>query len=273
MKTTTITPPAGLRWADLAEAWGQRELLYFLAWRDVKIRYKQALFGLAWAVIQPIGMMVIFTVFFHRLAGIGPRGVPYMLFSLAAVTPWVLFSQGVNLACSSLVANRALVTKVYLPRILLPASCVLSPLVDFVPSLAVLAAMLAYFRVMPPAGGLLMAPLCLVLCVTAALGIGLWTATAYAFFRDIRYLVTFGLSLLIYVSPVVYSTDMVPARWRFVYELNPMVGVIDGFRWSLLGIGTPPWEALGVSAAVSLAFLLSGLVFFYRLEATMAEQV
>lgn len=273
MKTTTITPPAGLGWADLRDAWEHRELLYFLAWRDVKVRYKQAVLGVAWAVLQPFGMMLILTVVFHRMAGIDASGVPYPLFSMAALTPWLLFSQGVNLACASLVANHPLVTKVYLPRILLPISCVLSPLVDFASSIAVLAALMAYFKVSPSAPGLALAPLCVLLCILASLGVGLWTATAYAYFRDIRYLVTFGLSMLIYVSPVIYPTDRVPIRWRWLYELNPLVGVIDGFRWSLLGVGPPPGFALAVSAGVTLALLLSGLIVFYRFEPALAEKV
>lgn len=273
MKTTSIRPPHGVGAEDLRELWRHRDLLFFLAWRDVKIRYKQALLGMAWAVIQPLGMVLVFTVFFGGLAKIPSGDAPYYLFSMCAVIPWVLFQQGVSNACSSLVANRPLVTKVYFPRIYLPASLVLSPLVDFTPSMAILIGFIAGGGLLPPPAHWAVAFLCLVLCLAASLSIGLWTSAAYAFFRDIRFLVAFGLSLLVFVSPVVYPTAMVPREWQLVYQLNPMVGVIDGFRWALLGLGSAPWMSIAESAAVSALLLLSGLVVFYRLDGTLAEKI
>lgn len=273
MKTTAITPPRGLRAEDLRELWEHAGILFFLAWRDVKVRYAQAILGMAWAVIQPLGLVLVFTVFFGRLAKIPSGDVPYYLFSMCAVIPWTLFSQGVNAACTSLVGNRALVTKVYFPRAYLPAAAVISPLADFVPSMAILLALLVGNGWAPTGAQMAVAPLCLILCLLASMGLALWTSAAYAFFRDMRYLVTFALSLLIFVSPVVYPTAMVPKPWQAVYQLNPMVGVIDGFRWSLLGLGTAPWESIGISAAVGALLCLSGMALFHRLEGTLAEHV
>jgi len=259
-----------LEWREL---WSYRELGYFLVWRDVKVRYKQTVFGALWAIIQPFMMMVVFSLFLGRISGIAPAGVPYPLFAFAGLVPWTLFSASVVASSNSLVAATNLIQKVYFPRLLLPISALGSNLLDFVIAMVVLGLMMLYFGVLPPLAVLWLLPLT-AFALTAALAIGIWLSALNVRYRDIRYVVPFLIQLGLFASPVAYSSDLIPARWRALYELNPMAGVLDGFRWALLGQGTPPpIGILAVSAVATVIILVLGLAYFRRVERTFADVI
>jgi lipopolysaccharide transport system permease protein len=265
-----IAPPA--RWwiVPFAELWDFRELVYFFVWRDVKIRYKQTAIGAAWAVLQPFLMMLVFSLFFGRLANIGSDGLPYPIFYYSALLPWMYFAAALQNSTNTIVENQRLITKVYFPRLALPLSSVLSGLVDFSVSFLMFIALMIYYGIRPTAA-IFWFPAFLFLAILVALGVGLWLSAMNAIYRDVRYVLPFLVQFLLFASPVVYPSSRVPATWRWAYGLNPMVGVIEGFRWSLTGIGKPPVHLLFVSSTVAVIVLLSGLAYFQRMETTMAD--
>jgi lipopolysaccharide transport system permease protein len=258
----------------LGELWAHRELLYFLVWRELKIRYKQTIVGVAWAVLQPLGTMVVFTVLFGNFLRVRERipGIPYAVFVCAGLVLWSYFANALSLATECLVGHRDTLTRVYFPRLLLPLSAVIVGLVDFLIALLVLAGLMVGYGI-APGWPLLLLPVFVLMAVVSALAVGLWLAALNALYRDFRYAVGFGIQLLFYGSPVIYSSGMVPQQFQWVYGLNPMAGVIEGFRWCLLGTTEPPGPVLGVSAAVVSALLIGGLVFFRRMESTVTDVI
>jgi lipopolysaccharide transport system permease protein len=267
-----ITPP--VRWWVLpfGELWQYRELVYFFVWRDIKVRYKQTAIGAAWAVLQPFLTMLVFSLFFGRLAHIPSDGLPYPIFYYSALLPWMYFAAALQNSTSTIVENQRLVTKVYFPRLALPLSAVLSGLVDFGISFLMFIAMMVYYR-MAHSWTLLMLPLFLLLAVLTALGVGLWLSALNAIYRDVRYVVPFLVQFWMFASPVAYPSSLVPLKWRWLYGLNPMAGVIEGFRWTLAGPGAPPGRLVVVSSAVVLVVLLSGVAYFQKMETTIADVV
>ncbi len=256
----------------LGELWHYRELLYFLTWRDVKIRYKQTALGVAWAVLQPLITMVIFSVIFGQLAKLPSDGIPYPVFSYAALLPWGLFSGALQRAGTSLVTNANLITKVYFPRLVIPVSAVAAGLVDFAISFVVLLCLMLYYGIMPT-WTIVTIPLFVLLAVLTALAVSLWLSALNVQYRDVQYMIPFLIQAWMYASPVAYSAGLVPTGpWRIVYGLNPMAGVIQGFRWALLG-GNPPDELIAISVAMVLLLLISGLYYFRRMERTFADVV
>ena len=267
-----IEPPRG--WFDvrLAEVWAYRDLLYFFVWRDVKIRYKQTVIGVAWVVLQPLLTMGIFTLFFGRLAKLPSDGLPYPVFYFSALVPWTYFATALQSCTSIVVDNQRVITKVFFPRLILPISAVFSGLVDFAIGFVVLCIVVAMYH-MPFGLTLLWLPVLLLLAILTALGVGLWMSALNALYRDVRYVVPFLIQFWLFASPVAYPSSLVPARWRWLYGLNPLAGVIDGFRWSLTGHGQAPGPLLGVSAAAVVAILLGGVLFFQRMEGSIADRV
>jgi lipopolysaccharide transport system permease protein len=267
-----ITPPSGWWALPLGELWNYRELLYFFVWRDIKIRYKQTAIGAAWAVLQPFLTMLVFSLFFGRLAHIPSEGLPYPIFYYSALLPWMYFASALQNATNTIVENQRLITKVYFPRLALPLSAVLSGLVDFGISFLMFIAMMIYYRIHPSAA-LLWLPLFLLLAVLTALGVGLWLSALNAIYRDVRYVLPFLVQFWMFASPVAYPSSLVPEKWRWLYGLNPMAGVIEGFRWSLAGGGERPGRLIFVSAGVVLVVLLSGVAYFQKMETTVADVV
>jgi len=267
-----ITPPA--RWWEIrfGELWEYRELLYFFVWRDIKIRYKQTAIGAAWAVLQPLLTMIVFTLFFGKLAHIPSEGLPYPIFYYSALLPWMYFAASLQNATNTIVENQRVITKVYFPRLDLPLSSVLSGLVDFGVSFLMFVAMVIYFGIGPSAA-LLWLPAFLLLALLTALGVGLWLSALNAIYRDVRYVVPFLVQFWLFASPVAYPSSLVPEKWRWLYGLNPMAGVIEGFRWSLTGRGEPPGRLILVSSGVVLVVLLSGVAYFQKMETTIADVV
>jgi lipopolysaccharide transport system permease protein len=254
------------------ELWDYRELLYFLIWRDIKLRYKQTELGIAWAVIQPFLTMVIFSLFFGRLAKIPSDGIPYPIFAFTALLPWIFFANGLTQSSNSLVGHSHLITKVYFPRLVIPISAVLSGIFDFALGFAVLIGMLLY-QEMPLRASIVYLPLLLLLALLVALGVGLWFSALNVKYRDVRFVIPFIMQIWMFATPIAYSSTLVPDRWRVLYGLNPMVGVIEGFRWALLGTGTQPGPMIAVSAAVALVTLVGGAFYFRRVEKTFADLV
>jgi lipopolysaccharide transport system permease protein len=266
-----ICPPKKWIPIDLPELWDYRELLYSFTWRDVKIRYKQTVLGFLWAIIQPLFMMLIFTVFFGRLAKIPSDGIPYPLFVLAALLPWTLFAEGVTRSTSSMVTNAGIMTKVYFPRLIMPVSGILSPLVDFAVSFSLLLLMMAWFGFIPTLN-IVFLPLFILLALATSLGVGLWLSALNVQYRDFQYTIPFMIQLGLFASPVVYPASLVPEPVRFLYGLNPMAGVIEGFRWALLGTQIPGTMIL-VSVGMVVALLVSGAFYFRRMEQYYADVV
>ena len=267
-----IQPPrTWLAWR-LGELWQNRELLYFFVWRDVKIRYKQTLLGVAWVIVQPLLTMLTFTIFFGRLAKLPSDGLPYPVFYLAAVVPWAYFSNALLNATNIVVENQRVITKVYFPRLVLPTSAALSGLVDFsIGFLVLLVFTFAYG--MRPSFPVLLLPFFLLLAVMTVLGVGLWLSALNALYRDVRYLVPFLVQFWMLASPVAYPSSMVPGRWRWLYGLNPMAGVIEGFRWALTGRVASPGPVLYASIAIVCVINLGGLLFFNHMEGEVADRV
>jgi lipopolysaccharide transport system permease protein len=252
--------------------WEYRELLYFLVWREVKVRYKQTGLGVLWAVIQPFFTMLIFSVFFGRLARIPSDGVPYPVFAYCALLPWQLFAFALTESSNSVVANQRLITKVYFPRLIIPLAAICVGLVDFVISLGVLAVMLAYYGIAPGIG-IVTIPLWTLLVLASALAVGLWLSALNVKYRDVRYTVPFLAQIWMFATPVAYPTSLVPEAWRPLYALNPMVGVIDAFRWAFVGGGTPPLLTVAVSVTIVAMLLTGGLLYFRRMERTFADVI
>ena len=272
LPVTHITPPAGWFELNLAEVWQHRELLYFFVWRDIKVRYKQTAIGAGWAVLQPLLTMAIFTLFFGRLAKIPSDGIPYPVFFYAALLPWIYFAGALAGATNAVVENQRVITKVYFPRLILPFSSVLSGLVDFAIGFVLLLVMMVYYGVQPGMA-LLWLPVFLLLATATALGAGLWLAAWNARYRDVRYAIPFLVQLWMFASPVAYPSSLVPESWRWLYGLNPMAGVIEGFRWALTGQGTAPGPLLLASAFAVVVLLVGGVAYFQRIEGTIADVV
>ncbi len=265
-----ITPPS--RWWALPvkELWAYRELLYFFVWRDIKIRYKQTAIGAAWAVLQPLLAMAVFTLFFGRLAHLPSEGLPYPIFSYCGLLPWMYFAAALQNTTTTIVENQRLVTKVYFPRLDLPISSVLSGLMDFGISFLMFVAMMIYYQIHPSVS-MLWFPAFLLLAVLTALGVGLWLSALNAIYRDVRYVLPFLVQFWMFASPVVYPSSIVPQKWRWLYGLNPMAGVIEGFRWSLTGHGDSPGRLIVVSTAVVIVVLLGGVAYFQKMETRIAD--
>ncbi len=262
------------RWAPLAlgELWRYREVMYFLTWRDVKVRYKQTALGVAWAVIQPLLTMVAFSAFFGRLAGIASDGVPYPVFSFAALVPWMFFANGLRQSAESVVTNQNLVRRVYFPRLALPAAAVLAGLVDLAVAFVVLLGMMAYYGIAPTIH-LIWMPALLVLALVTALGVGLWLAALNVRYRDVAYMMPFVIQLWLVATPVAYPSSLLAPEWRALYALNPMVGVIEGVRWSLLGTATAPGSMISASTAGACVLLVGGAYYFRAMEDGFADRV
>jgi len=270
--TTIVQANTSLFDLDLRALWQSRELLYFLAWRDVKVRYKQTVLGAAWAIINPVVTMLIFTVVFGRFARIPSDGLPYSVFALVALVPWTFFAQAAGRSATSLVANVGLITKIYFPRLLIPVASMALPAVDFAFSmLAVVGLMIWYGTV--PSWAVLALPLFFLLAVLVALTVGLLLSPIHGKYRDVGHAVPFVIQLWMYASPVVYPVSLVPEAWRQLYSLNPMVGVIEGFRWSLLNTSAPDFRAILINAALALCLLVGAIVRFNRTIRTFADVV
>jgi lipopolysaccharide transport system permease protein len=270
--TYTIAPSRAWVALRLGEIWAYRELLYSLVWREIKVRYKQTALGMGWAILQPFLTMVVFSIFFGRLAGIPSDGVPYPVFAFAALVPWQLFAFSLTESSNSVVANQRVITKVYFPRLLMPIAPIGVGLVDFAVAFSVLIALMAFYGVSPNFA-MLTVPLWALLAVMTALAVALWLSALNVRYRDVRYTVPFLTQLWLFATPVAYPTSIVPEAWRPFYALNPMVGVVDGFRWALLGSTGPPQVTALISVATVLALLVGGLFYFRRMERTFADVV
>jgi lipopolysaccharide transport system permease protein len=267
-----IAPPRSWVDIDFKELWDARELLYFFVWRDVKVRYKQTAIGAAWAVIQPFMTMVVFSLFFGKLAKMDSHGLPYPIFYYSALLPWMYFAGAVQNATNVVVEQQRVITKVYFPRLVLPLSAVFSGLLDFGISFVVFLGMMAYYRV-APSPAIFLFPFFLLLAVLTALGVGLWLSALNAIYRDVRYVIPFLVQFWLFASPVAYPSSLVPQRWQWLYGLNPMAGVIEGFRWALTGHGQPPNIMLAASTGVVLLLVGGGLIYFNKMEGTIADVV
>jgi lipopolysaccharide transport system permease protein len=266
-----IRPMTGWVPIDLKEIWEYRELLQAFVVRDIKVRYKQTALGAAWAVIQPLLMMVVFTLFFGKLAKIPSEGIPYPIFSYAALLPWTLFAEGLTRSTSSMISNAGIMTKVYFPRLILPISGVVSPLVDFAIAFVILLGMMLYFGFYPTVN-IIWLPAFIILALATSLGVGLWLSALNVQYRDFQYTVPFLIQLWLFASPVVYPSTLLPEPYRMIYGLNPMAGVIEGFRWALLGT-SPPSSLILISVVVVIAILVSGAFYFRRMEKIFADVV
>ncbi len=257
---------------QLKELWAYRELLYFLIWRDVKVRYKQTALGVAWAVIQPVFTMIVFSLFFGRLGKMPSDGIPYPLFSYTALVPWAFFSHGLTQASNSLVGSANLIKKVYFPRLSVPIAAVTSGLIDFTIAFIVLLGMMLYYGVLPTLN-VMWLPFLLLLTLMTSLGVSLWLSALNVQFRDVRYVLPFLTQLWLFATPIAYPSSLLPEPWRTLYSINPMVGVVEGFRWALLDAKTAPGPMLIVSSLAALALLVGGAYYFRRLEKTFADVV
>ncbi len=267
-----IKPAKGWVTLGLRELWAYRELLYFFVWRDIKVRYKQTILGASWAIIQPFFTMIVFSIFFGRLAKVPSDGLPYPIFSYAALVPWSFFANGVSQASNTLVANSNMVKKIYFPRLAMPIASVLAGIVDFVLAFLVLLGMMLFYNVTPTIN-VLWLPLFLLLALTTSLGVSLWLAAMNVQFRDVRYVVPFIIQIWLFITPIAYSSTLLSEPWHTIYGINPMAGVVEGFRWALLGTATAPGAIVAVSAIVSLVILISGAFYFRRIEKTFADVV
>lgn len=268
---TIIRPLKGWIPIDLKELWAYRELIYTFASRDIKVRYKQTALGAGWAVIQPLFTMVIFTIIFGGFAKIPSEGIPYPLFSYAALLPWTLFAEGITRSTSSMITNANIMTKVYFPRLVMPISGILSPVVDFAVAFIILIGMILYYGFIPTIN-IIWLPAFILLALATSLGVGLWLSALNVQYRDFQYTLPFIIQIWLYSSPVVYASSLVPEKYRLIYGLNPMAGVIEGFRWALLGT-EPPGSMIFVSVLMVVVILISGAYYFKRMEKTFADVV
>jgi lipopolysaccharide transport system permease protein len=267
-----IKPSRGWVALKLNELWEYRELLYFLVWRDIKVRYKQTVLGIAWAIIQPFFTMIVFSLFFGRLAKVPSDGIPYAIFSFAALVPWTFFANGLSMASNSLVDSANLIKKVYFPRLTIPLATVLSGVVDFVLAFAMLLGMMFYFGI-APTFNVIWLPLLLLLAFVTSLGVSLWLSAMNVQFRDVRYTIPFLTQLWLFATPIAYPSSLLSEPWRTLYGINPMVGVVEGFRWALLSANTAPGPIIIVSSLAALFVLVSGAYYFRRMERTFADVV
>ena len=267
-----IRPSRGWQPLNVRNLWQYRELLYFLTWRDIKVRYKQTVLGAAWAIIQPFMTMVVFSLFFGKLAKMPSDGIPYPLFAFSALVPWMFFSNGLTQSSNSLVQNAHMLKKIYFPRLIMPIATIASGVVDFLIAFAVLLLMMAYYGIMPTAN-VVWLPFLLVLEIATALGVGLWLSAMNVHFRDVRYVVPFLVQFWLFATPIAYPSSLLSEPWRVLYGFNPMVGVVEGFRWALLGTQTAPGPIILVSTLVSVTVLITGVFYFRRMERTFADTV
>lgn len=272
LPVTIIRPSRGWRALDLRELWRFRELLFFLIWRDIKVRYKQTALGAAWAVIQPFFTMVVFSLFFGNLAGIPSDGIPYPIFSFAALVPWTFFANGLSKSANSLVGSQNLIKKVYFPRLAIPIASVLGGIVDFAIAFLVLLAMMAFYGIVPGWNVLWLPPL-LLLALATSLGAGFWFAALNVQYRDVGLAIAFLIQLWLFATPIAYPSSLLDEPWRSLYGLNPMAGVVEGFRWALLGVDTAPGAIVLVSSLAAVLLLASGALYFRRMEKTFADVV
>lgn len=272
IEVVRIEPSSGWVKLKLNELWAYRELLYFLIWRDVKVRYKQTALGVGWAIIQPVFTMIVFSVFFGRLGKIPSDGIPYPIFAYAALVPWTFFAQGMGQASNSLVGSANLIKKVYFPRLSIPIASVISGIIDFSVAFIVLLGMMLYYGILPTLN-VIWLPCLLVLTVVTSLGVSLWLSALNVQFRDVRHVLPFLTQLWLFATPVAYPSSLLSEPWRTLYSLNPMVGVVEGFRWALLGTETAPGPMLIVSSLAALALLVGGVFYFRRLEKTFADVI
>ena len=272
LPTFYIRPASSWSSIGLKELWEYRELLYFLVWRDVKVRYKQTALGAAWAIIQPLMMMLVFSLFFGYLAKVPSDGIPYPIFTFCALLPWQLFAHALTESSNSLVANERLITKVYFPRLVVPIAAVLGGMVDFAIAFVILLVMMLYYGIVPT-WAIVTLPGFILLAIMTALGVGLWLSALNVQYRDVRYTIGFLIQFWLFATPVAYSSSIVPERWRPLYGLNPMAGVVEGFRWALLGKSEPPGALLAVSVVVVILILVGGLYYFRRMEQEFADVV
>lgn len=272
LRRIRIAPPRAWPHLPLRETWNYRELLYFFVWRDIKVRYKQTIIGVLWVALQPLASMGVFTLFFGRLAKLPSDGLPYPVFYFAALVPWTYFAAALSSTTSVVVENQRIITKVYFPRLVLPLSSVCSSLVDFGITFAALILMVVGYG-MRPSQRVVWLPFFLILAVATALAVGLWLAALNALYRDVRYVTPFLVQFWMLASPVAYPASLVPAKWQWVYGLNPLAGVIEGFRWALTGHGQPPGPLLFTSSLAVFVLLVGGVLFFQRMEGVIADVV
>jgi lipopolysaccharide transport system permease protein len=275
-----LRPTHGLGSLNLRDLWLYRELIYFLIWRDLKVRYKQTLLGATWAIIQPVSQMVIFSLLFGGIAQLSSEGLPYPIFNYTALLPWGLFSKAVTDAGRSLVNNRNMITKIYFPRLVIPLSSVMAGVVDFAVAFLVLIGIIVFYHLNPgsdfqfmPTTALLTLPFFLLLTLVTALAVSVWLSALNVIYRDVGYILPFLIQIWFFITPIVYSSSEIPERWRFLYALNPMTGVVEGFRWALLGTQTAPGPMIIASSAAALFILITGLFYFRRMERTFADTI
>ena len=271
--TIYIKPSKGLAALNLRDLWVYRELVYFMVWRDVKVRYKQTMLGAAWAIIQPVMTMLVFTFLFGKVAKLPSDGVPYPVFSYTALLPWGLFVNALNQGSRSLVAHNNMVTKIYFPRLILPMASVFSGMVDFIIAFVILIGLMFYYQVTPAWNVLWTLPLFLILALITALGVALWLSAINVKYRDVNQALPFLTQFWLFATPVAYSSSVISDKWQIVYSLNPMAGVVNGFRWALLGSGNGPDAAFWVSVAISILVLVTGLFYFRSTEKTFADTI
>jgi lipopolysaccharide transport system permease protein len=272
--TIYIKPSKGLAALNLRDMWVYRELIYFMIWREIKVRYKQTMLGAAWAIIQPVLTMIVFTFLFGRIAKLPTDGnIPYPIFSYTALLPWGLFVAALNQASRSLTSNQNMVSKIYFPRLVLPLASVLSGLIDFVIAFVILIGLMIYYHIAPSINVLWALPLFLLLTIITALGVALWLSAINVQYRDVNYALPFMTQFWLFATPVAYSSNLISEKWRLVYSLNPMAGVVNGFRWALLGVGNGPDAGLWISLGIALLILISGLFYFRNMEKTFADTI
>ena len=278
--TIVMRPTHGLAALNLRDLWIYRELILFLSWRDVLVRYKQTVLGFAWAVIQPIIQMIVFTLIFSKAAGLSSEGVPYPIFNYTALLPWGLFSKAMNDAGRSLVNNRNMITKIYFPRLTIPVASVLAGLVDFGIAFLVYIGIILYYNLAPNSTytytvtpALLTLPLFIILALVATLGVSLWFSAANVIYRDVGHILPFITQIWFFMTPIVYSSSEISGKWQIIYALNPLTGVVEGFRWSLLGIHSLPLPLVLVSAGVAVVILITGVIYFRNMERTFADEI
>ena len=272
--TVYIRPASGWVSLNLRDLWTYRELIYFMIWRDLKVRYKQTLLGAAWAIIQPVMTMLVFNFLFNTVAKLPTDNIPYPIFSFTALLPWGLFTTALNNASRSLTANNNMITKIYFPKLILPLASVLAGLVDFAIAFVLLLGMMIYYHVTPSLTALWAVPVFLLLSIITALGVALWLSAINVKYRDVGYALPFLTQFWMFITPVAYSSTVITsAKWQIVYALNPMAGVVNGFRWALLGAGNPPDLLVAISTVIALLVLFTGLIYFRNMERNFADTI
>jgi lipopolysaccharide transport system permease protein len=271
VRTVVIRPSGGMAALHLGDLWTYRELIGFMTWRDVIVRYKQTFLGVAWAILRPFLSMVVFTIFFGNLAKVPSDGIPYPIFTYTALLPWELFSKALSDASRSLVQNSNMITKIFFPRMILPLASVLAGVVDFAIAFLVLIGMMLYYHI-APTSNIIYLPLFILLALVTSFGTGLWLSAANVAYRDVNYILPFLTQMWMFITPIVYSSSMVPAQWQVIYSLNPMAGVVNGFRWALLGT-EPPAPTMWISVGVAVIMLISGLFYFKKMERQFADLI